>query len=741
MQSSAVTAGGRPSKLKLAQEAAARDSRQLKFTTVITTTLNNRIKATTTVEDGVGTSSSSNQAGKRSFTTYDVDDDDDEYIIGGDDAYNNEEYEGANDDENDYDGDDEDRVSEEPAHSSAAAGPSQKKARGEYSDDEKRMILNELHTTHKGNYSACERWLSTQLRWKSVTRKMMRSWQVSKAKSKPGRKVDTDFEKSVLSRLIFTVLESTNDRQRARVVANVAHSYDVIRRAALDVQKQPGWSQAVQNLKISDGWISLWLKRQVLRRRRVTAADKQRPPVDEVQAHMQAIQQRITAGGYTLDDIISYDETGVFFGAPPKNQYVPQDAERATAADADSKVRFTAGLWATASGKMGPPFFIIKCSKKSMDLASTRVIDNLHLQKGFRSVDGWSLCIWQRTLTLIIKGKSVTGTYRRPYLVSRLTGAVITCQHRAWMDTPGLCMMLDTVFKPWMQANKRRPFIVWDNCGPHLVDAVKQTLAELGIASDTLPKNMTDILQVMDLVVNGPLKAGVRSERADALYDYFQTWRFKVSQAQVAGVAAPRFAPPKTTLEEGLRFVLETNSVAFTTEAFQDGIRRAFVKVGLAPTDNAGYVNYTGSVRGSVPAVLAPADSPDDDRFVIGDVMAELQLDDDGAEDDEDEFEDEEDDPRLVLTDGGVQRLQPAALAVMQQPAVAVVPPAQTAAATAQMPAALAPVPVPSQASCRCCNGVQVLPPGWKLSWSKTQSRHYYYRPETNISQFELPKQ
>ena len=37
-----------------------------------------------------------------------------------------------------------------------------------------------------------------------------------------------------------------------------------------------------------------------------------------------------------------------------------------------------------------------------------------------------------------------------------------------------------------------------------------------------LPPNMTDVLQVMDLVVNAPLKAGIRRVRCDSLYDYFQ---------------------------------------------------------------------------------------------------------------------------------------------------------------------------------------------------------------------------
>ena len=40
-----------------------------------------------------------------------------------------------------------------------------------------------------------------------------------------------------------------------------------------------------------------------------------------------------------------------------------------------------------------------------------------------------------------------------------------------------------------------------------------------------LPKNMTGELQVLDLVVNGPLKAHIRKNRANALYSSFQEYK------------------------------------------------------------------------------------------------------------------------------------------------------------------------------------------------------------------------
>ena len=96
---------------------------------------------------------------------------------------------------------------------------------------------------------------------------------------------------------------------------------------------------------------------------------------------------------------------GIFFGAPPKNQYIPKSADRATAPESDDKARFTSLLWGTAAGWMGPSFNIVKMSVKGADLSSSRVLQNLQKVAGFGASDGWELRIWCRTLTLRVKGK------------------------------------------------------------------------------------------------------------------------------------------------------------------------------------------------------------------------------------------------------------------------------------------------------------------------------------------------
>ena len=38
--------------------------------------------------------------------------------------------------------------------------------------------------------------------------------------------------------------------------------------------------------------------------------------------------------------------------------------------------------------------------------------------------------------------------------------------------------------------------------------------------------------QVMDLIVNAPVKSGIRRERCEQLFDYFQNWKIQRLEAQ-----------------------------------------------------------------------------------------------------------------------------------------------------------------------------------------------------------------
>ena len=250
-------------------------------------------------------------------------------------------------------------------------------------------------------------------------------------------------------------------------------------------------------------------------------------------------------------------------------------------------------------------------------------------------------------LVLKVKKEDKSLHFFRPYIV-HTDGTVITTQGKAWMDSAGICMWVDLLIGPWSKASGRKKLVVWDSCGPHLVEAVLKVFEEWFIATMLLPVNMTDRLQVMDLVVNGPIKSHMRSSRCVALFDYFQKWKLEWDKELLkpAGTRQmPVFDPPKPVLVDGLNTVRSLADKLFSKPEFKDGIRRAFVKVGLWEDEKGEFVKYTTHARGSMPAILAPANSPSEEQFVLG---GELIV----PEADSDDDTDSDDAPVAVGTDG-----------------------------------------------------------------------------------------
>ena len=158
--------------------------------------------------------------------------------------------------------------------------------------------------------------------YEKVTSTMIRKWQQQGPVNKRGRKINTDFEVQIIAQFVFTSLATVDSVEVAVVEANVAHSHLVITQAAKLVQRFPAFQKdtVVQSLKFSRTWVRDFLLRAALRRRRVTASEKQIPKPELVRERMTQIQKVMDDGGYTLDERISADETGVFFGAPNISQ-------------------------------------------------------------------------------------------------------------------------------------------------------------------------------------------------------------------------------------------------------------------------------------------------------------------------------------------------------------------------------------------------------------------------------------
>ncbi len=113
---------------------------------------------------------------------------------------------------------------------------------------------------------------------------------------------------------------------------------------------------------------------------------------------------------------------------------------------------------------------------------------------------------------------------------------------------------------------------------------------------------MTDMLQVMDLVVNGPLKSHLRRLRCQVLFAEFQLWKLAVLAAQIkhlherppgdnSEAKIDPFEPSKTKQLDAMAKVLKLNYSEFATDNFRDGLVHAFVNMGLrADTEHSGPV-------------------------------------------------------------------------------------------------------------------------------------------------------
>eukprot|EP00961_Rhodomonas_salina_P088196 1186342-Rhodomonas_salina.1 len=225
-------------------------------------------------------------------------------------------------------------------------------------------------------------------------------------------------------------------------------------------------------------------------------------------------------------------------------------------------------------------------------MTRVKVIENLHKIAGFTEEEGWKYKWWTQTLPIKLPKKKSDASeqyalteFKRPYIVHE-DGTVITCQKKAWMDTAGICMWVELILKPWLDANECPEWgalLTWDHCGPHMTSAVHETLKRFKIWAECLPKNMTDWLQIMDLVVNGPYKLNTRRLLCEDLREYMQEFRMLFYRAKLKGDAPLDWNPPKPALSKGLLNSRKAITSMDNNPNFRDGMRKAFVQVGLVP--------------------------------------------------------------------------------------------------------------------------------------------------------------
>ena len=334
----------------------------------------------------------------------------------------------------------------------------------------------------------------------------------------------------------------------AKIMFNVAYSYDVIKETAKEVQLKESWqaNEQVRKLQFSSRWVRSLLNRAALRRRKITREDKVIPSVEQIRAMLKVGQDLIIAKGHDKCTIFNMDETAYTWAIGPTYLYVPSNQQRASNLGiANTKLRITAVITVGANGDFAPVMMIIKHSVSSLtrpDQSGMRVIKDLFNKPEFGNANGWKLVLWEKTIQIADKIED----HKCWYMIKDETGYIITSQHKAWNDQVRMIMWLELIMVP-MRLRLGKLLIWFDNCGCHKTSIVQSYIKENDIDVAYLPPNMTAILQVLDLVVNGPLKSHVRQLRAKRIVrsfkDYLVLHRKDLEKTETER-ENPTFTPP-----------------------------------------------------------------------------------------------------------------------------------------------------------------------------------------------------
>jgi hypothetical protein len=199
----------------------------------------------------------------------------------------------------------------------------------------------------------------------SLTVAKIEDWRLVRYPSmKTGKPVSIAYENDVWAKMVICMID---DNDLCKVVHNVAYTYDIIRRSAIQTREE-GWRHdpIVAKLQFSNKWIRGFLDRRYAVRRRITRTLKDIPNEEEVRALMAKRQDIIKAMGFRLDEIANMDETAINWGIGPTHVFCPSDAERGEQNPTDDKARVTGVVTVLATGEFLPMFFILKHSKSSL---------------------------------------------------------------------------------------------------------------------------------------------------------------------------------------------------------------------------------------------------------------------------------------------------------------------------------------------------------------------------------------
>ena len=440
-----------------------------------------------------------------------------------------------------------------------------------------------------------------------------------------GRPVNDRFEQEVKAQLMYTVFDPDNPEQSMTISA--AYTRANVVNIARQIAQWPAFAKdpAVQRLQFGAMWFANWKRRNGLTRRRATATKCTAPNMQEALQAMHSITKRLQKGSFSPNQIVNADETADYFCQTSKYVYVPVGETRAAVPNMDNSNRVTAHLSVTGGGEMLPAFIILRNSVNKPDSSKSRISHSAAMKVSAAMIDEGGtmeppkLLQWCKTIRVSRKGTVILERYVIPYAVLP-DGTIITANYKAWMNTAYAVMWIELVLKPERE-RRGKLALIWDNCGAHKSEAVIQALDDANVDVFLLPPNTTDRFQVCDVVVNGMLKAKLRSLRSVYMVDSFRDWKaaYEVQLAEyfdainttkkghvhadgaqtstTKSLAPPvLWSPPPLTIVEGLLTMMKALQI-LKTPSKRDALSRAFVRLGLSPSNEGKWFLTTATGR------------------------------------------------------------------------------------------------------------------------------------------------
>ena len=168
---------------------------------------------------------------------------------------------------------------------------------------------------------------------------------------------------------------------------------------------------------------------------------------------------------------------------------------------------------------------------------------------------------------------------------------IVFCQPKAWMDRVRLMAYYKVLVKPWMERNGfAKSLPLHDQCSCHMNDQVVAFAKSLGIHSYPLIERCTHILQIIDLIFNGPYKAESRAARIEPIFHAFQAYTTAVGFAFVKELPPPpAFKVPMRRPIDAVRLAQDFVDKKRRDPYFVETIKRMWVKMGFLPNAEGGY--------------------------------------------------------------------------------------------------------------------------------------------------------